>query len=186
MKLKKINAVLSLLSILLLLMHLGYSVFAYFTFYYNPLLTKLFAVPFMVTVCLHAILGMSMVFLLPDGTRMDLYPRQNFRTILQRVSAALIFPLLILHINTFDLLKACAANGRRGLMILLFLSEPLFYGTVLTHTAVSLTRAFVTLGLLTSRELMKKLDLIIYLICAAGFAAASWFVLKGQIAMFMG
>ena len=36
MKLKKINAALGLLSIVALLLHLGYTVFAYITFYYNP------------------------------------------------------------------------------------------------------------------------------------------------------
>ena len=52
--------------------------------------------------------GMLTVFLQADGTRLDLYPKQNLRTILQRASAALILPLLILHINTYDLLASTA------------------------------------------------------------------------------
>ena len=43
MKLKKINAALGLLSIVALLLHLGYTVFAYITFYYNPTLKLLTA-----------------------------------------------------------------------------------------------------------------------------------------------
>ena len=62
MKLKKINAVLALLSILLLLAHVGFSVFAYLTMYYNPILTLVFAWPFMITACLHAVCGMLTVF----------------------------------------------------------------------------------------------------------------------------
>ena len=107
MKLKKANAVLALLAILIMLMHVGYSVFAYLTMYYNPFLSKLFAWSFMVIACLHAVCGMLAVFLQSDGTRLDQYPKKNLRTILQRVSAALIFPLLILHINTFALMKGC-------------------------------------------------------------------------------
>ena len=84
MKLKKWNAALGLLSILLLLIHVGYSVFAYLTLYYNPGLTKWMAVPFMVVSCLHAVLGMISVFTQADGTRMDLYPRQNLCTVLRR------------------------------------------------------------------------------------------------------
>ena len=59
MTLKKVNAALSLLATLLLLVHVGYSCFEYLTFYYNPTLTKLLAVPFMVVVCLHWALSSS-------------------------------------------------------------------------------------------------------------------------------
>ena len=62
MKLKKINAALGLLSIVFMLLHMGYTVYAYLAFYYNPFLKNLFAVPFMVLVCLHAVLGMMTVF----------------------------------------------------------------------------------------------------------------------------
>ena len=40
MTVKKWNARLSLLTILLLLIHEGYQLFAYITFYYNPVLSK--------------------------------------------------------------------------------------------------------------------------------------------------
>ena len=60
-----------------MLVHIGYTVFAYLTFYCNPTLKLLTAIPFMVLACLHAICGMLTVFLQSDGTRLDLYPRQN-------------------------------------------------------------------------------------------------------------
>ena len=184
MKLKRINAVLGLLSIVTMLLHIGYSVFAYMTFYYNPFLKLLTAVPFMVLACLHAICGMTTVFLQADGTRLDLYPRQNLQTILQRVSAALMLPLLILHINTYGLLKSSAEAGQWIWFALLLISQPLFYGTVLTHVAVSLTRALITLGLLTSQEKQKKIDRIVYIVCAVAFAVATFVVLRTEIAMF--
>ena len=82
MLLKKTNAALGLLSIVAMLVHIGYAVFAYLAFYYNPTLKLLTAVPFMVLACLHAICGMLTVFIQSDGTRLDLYPRQNARTVL--------------------------------------------------------------------------------------------------------
>ncbi len=185
MRLKKINASLGLLSIVFMLLHIGYTVFSYITFYYNPFLKMVFAVPFMVLVCLHAICGMLTVFMQADGTRMDLYPKQNLKTILQRVSAALIFPLLILHINTFSLLKATAERGLIFFIILLFISEMLFFATVLIHVSISLTKGLVTLGILTSVEIQKKLDLIIYIVCAVIYVVAVCSVLKTQIAMFL-
>ena len=107
MKLKKINAALGLLSIAAMLLHIGYTVFAYLAFYYNPTLKLLTAIPFMALACLHAVCGMLTLFLQSDGTRLELYPKQNARTILQRVSAALMLPLLMLHINTFGRPQAC-------------------------------------------------------------------------------
>ena len=164
MKLKKMSAALGLLSIVAIFLHIGYSVFAYLTFYYNPTLTLLTAVPFMVLVCMHAVCGMLTVFLQADGTRLDLYPEQNRRTILQRVSAALILPLLILHINTYGLLLSCAGAGQWFRLALLMLSQPLFYGIVLTHVAVSVTRGLITLGMLSSVDRQKKIDRAIYII----------------------
>ncbi len=185
MKLKKINAALGLVSIVFMLLHIGYSVFAYMTFYYNPLLKMVFSVPFMVFVCLHAVCGMLTVFMQSDGTRMNLYPKLNLKTVLQRVSAALIFPLLILHINTFTLLKASSESNMTIFIFLLFFSEILFYAIVLIHVSISLTKGLVTLGILTSVKTQKNLDRIIYIICAVIYVVAICSVLKTQIVMFL-
>ncbi len=186
MKLKKVNAALALLSILFMLLHIGYSVFAYLTMYYNPILKNIFAVPFLAAVCLHAVLGMLTVFLQADGTRSDLYPKQNLRTILQRVSAALIFPLLILHLDTFALMQGCAEKGQTGFIILLIAAEILFFATVVIHVAVSITKAFITMGWMISRETQKRADRVIYILGAAVFAAAVYAVVRGQAVMFLG
>lgn len=185
MKLKKINAAVGLLSIVAMLLHIGYTVFAYMTFYYNPALKLLTAIPFMVLACLHAVCGMLTVFLQADGTRLDLYPKQNVSTILQRVSAALMLPLLILHINTFGLLKSGAEAGQWLWFALLLLSQLLFYGTVLTHIAVSVTRGLITLGLMSAREKQKVTDRVIYIVCAAVFLVAAFVVLRTELAMFL-
>lgn len=185
MKLKKLNAALGLLSIVAMLLHIGYTVFAYLAFYYNPTLKALTAVPFMVLVCLHAVCGMLTVFLQADGTCLDLYPKQNLRTILQRASAALMLPLLILHINTYGMLRSSAEAGQWLWFALLMLSQPLFYGTVLTHVAVSVTSGLITLGLLTSRDRQKRIDTVIYVLCALAFAFTTFVVLRTELAMFL-
>ena len=52
-----------------------------------------------------ALLGGNVLSLLADDTDavavcgVDLYPKENIRTIIQRVSAALILPMLFLHIK---------------------------------------------------------------------------------------
>lgn len=184
-KLKKLNAALGLLSIAAMLLHIGYTVFAYLAFYYNPALKQLTAVPFMVLACLHAVCGMLTVFLQSDGTRLNLYPRQNLRTILQRVSAALMLPLLILHINTFNLLQSTAQAGQWLWFALLMLSQPLFYDTALTHIATSVTRAFITLGWLASADKQKAIDRAVYILCGLAFAVSSFVVVRTELAMFL-
>ena len=185
MKIKKINAALGLLSIAAMLVHIGYTVFAYLAFYYNPMLKLLTAVPFMVLVCLHAVCGMLSVFFRSDGTRLDLYPKQNIDTVLQRVTAALMLPMLILHINTFGMLQSSADSGRWAWFILLLASQPLFYGVVLTHIAVSVSRGLVTLGWLTSRGRQRTIDRVVYCLCAAAFVVATFVVLRTELAMFL-
>ena len=61
MKLKKCNAVLSLLTFMAMLLHMGYAAYTYLTFYYNPALTKAFSLPLMVLTCLHGVTGMCAV-----------------------------------------------------------------------------------------------------------------------------
>lgn len=185
MKLKKINAALGLLSIAAMLLHIGYTVFAYLAFYYNPTLKLLTAIPFMALACLHAVCGMLTLFLQSDGTRLELYPKQNARTILQRVSAALMLPLLILHINTFGLLQSSAEAGQWIWFALLMLSQPLFYGVVQTHIAVSVTRGLITLGWLSSTEKQKVIDRVVYILCALAFVVSTFVVVRTELAMFL-
>lgn len=185
MKWKKMNAALGLLSILLMLLHVGYSVFAYLASYYNPLLKNWTAYPFMVAVSLHAVLGMTLVMTQPDGTSLREYPKQNLRTILQRVSAALILPLLILHINTFSLLRSTSENGQWFFFGLLILGEILFFAVVITHVAVSLSRGLITLGWLSDPGKQKRLDRCLYILGAVVFVVAVWSVVKGQLGMFL-
>ena len=185
MKLKKINAALGELSILCMLLHIAYSVFAYLTMYYNPLLKTVFSLPFVILVCLHAVCGMLTVFMHKDGSSADLYPKQNMRTILQRVSAALIFPLLILHLNTFSLMKASAEKGQTVFIILLIIAELLFFAVVITHVAVSFSSGLITLGLLMSEKTKNNIDRIMYIIGAAAFILSAFAVVKGQVIMFL-
>ncbi len=185
MKLKKCNAVIALLSILFLLVHIVYSIFAYLTMYYNPFLTKLFSGILMAGVCLHAVLGMCSVFLMDDGTRLSLYPRQNRRTIIQRLSAALFFPLLFIHTKTFQLLKSSAENGSWVIFVILIIIEILFFADTIIHMAVSLSRALITLGWLSSRETQKKIDRIVYILGIILFIAAAVSVIRTQLIMFV-
>ena len=185
MGLKKASAVLALLTILALLAHVGYNVFCYLTFYYNPMLKTLTAAPVIVFACLHAIAGMCSVFLLGDGTRVGPYQRQNRRTVIQRVSAALIFPLLIVHLNTFGILSDASQHGAWLLFCLVLVAQVAFYAVVAMHVATSFSRALITLGLLSSKKTQAHADRIANVVCACLFLVASFVVVRGQLGMFV-
>ena len=184
MRLKKVNAVLSLLTFLAMFLHMGYSTFSYLTLYYNPALTKAFSIPLMVLTCLHAVAGMCSVFLSSDGTRAGTYPKKNSRTVIQRITAALIFPLLFLHINTFGLLKTTSASGQYILFALLIAAQVLFYIVIVTHAMVSFSNALISLGLLISAKAQRTVDKIVYVVCTVMLVVTSFAVIKGQIIMF--
>ena len=185
MTLKKWNAALGLLTIVALFVHVGYNAFAYLTFYYDPTLTMLTAMPILVFVCLHAITGMCSVFLLGDGTRVDPYQRQNRRTVAQRVSAALIFPLLIVHLNTYDLLAESALAGQWLIFGLVLCAQLAFYAVIAVHVISSFSRGLITLGLLSSRETQAKIDRVVTVVCVCLIVFAAFVVVKTQLEMFL-
>ena len=181
MILKKINAVTAILSALALFVHMGYNAYLYYTLLYNPVLSSITSISVMVLVCIHAVCGMCSVFLMGDGTRADSYGRQNKGVILQRVSAALIFPLLIVHIKTFDLLKKCADNSQWVLFGLLIFIQILFYVVVLVHTATSFSKAFITLGILGDSNKKRIIDRIVYVVCVVVFLIMMVTVVRGEL-----
>ena len=185
MKLKKLNAALALLSIVAMIIHIGYNNFAYLTMYYNPAMKLMTAVPFIVITCIHAVLGMCMVFLLGDGTRLDLYPAQNRQTVIQRISAALIFPLLIIHLKTFDFLKASSGGNNWAAFVLVILVQILFYGVVISHAAVSFPKSLVTLGMLESREKLRVIEKISFATGLVLFIISVCAIIRGEIAIFI-
>ena len=181
MKLKRINAVLGLFSVLFLLAHIGYTVFSALTKGENPVLLEITIASLMLCMLAHAVCGMLSVFLLGDGTRLDLYPKQNRMTVVQRVTAALLFPLLLVHQEASMLLTACAAGGMWVPFALLLLLQVAFYADVLAHAGVSLSRAFITLGWMTSREKQKKTDRVILIVFALVFAVVACAIVGGWI-----
>ena len=185
MILKKTNAVLGLLSSIAVVVHMAYNCFCYLTFYYNPALKLVTSVPLMVLMCGHAICGMCAVFLLGDGTRLDLYPQKNRKTIIQRVSAALIFPLLIVHLKTFEAMKSLSESGIWIGFALLMVLQLLFYVVITVHTSISFSKACITLGLLVDEKKVRLTDRIVALVMTALLLVTSFAVIKGELSMFV-
>ncbi len=169
MKLKKANAFFGLLTILLLLVHAGYEMVAYVKFLYNPFVTKLLSYLVLVALLIHMVLGMSIMMFANEGTDLSKYPKDNKGTIIQRASAIAMMVLVFGHINSFAILNS--HFGGVFSLIVAVLIQVLFFGAVFAHVGTSFSRAFVTLGLLSSMEKKKVIDRIVWTLCAIAFVA---------------
>ena len=128
---------------------------------------------------------MCSVFLLGDGTRLDIYPRKNRQIIVQRISAAFVFPLLLIHLKTFALLKDLSESKNLPVFVLVILIQIMFYAVVISHASVSFPRALITLGILASGEKLKTVEKLSFLAGGALFILAVCAVVRGELAMFM-
>lgn len=172
MKLKKINAVLGLLLSAVCLTHVVGEVWNGMTYgalnSQNQILARICGV----IAILHILISCYMLFISHEGKRMNLYPRENASTLLQRISGILMIIFLAFHVGV---LNALAGHEGRdaGFFILRTAIAILFYGTVFLHISVSFSRALITLGVITSRTTKRRLDRILWVIMGLGFIAAS-------------
>lgn len=182
---KKINAVLGISIIVIFLVHIIYEIVAYLTFYYNPAVTKIIAYTALGAVALHILMSIYIVAFVHDKGKGMKYPALNARTLIQRITAVLMTVLVIFHMNTFKLLSMNAKTNMPAFVLVLAV-QIIFYASVLLHVAVSAGNALITLGLVTSGKTRKKIDIVVWIICAVLFAAASVIIVKTQVAMFLG
>lgn len=91
------------------------------------------------------------------------YPKMNISTIIQRASGVLMVPTAALHIA-----------GATGLMVpppaVHVIVPPLFFAIVLTHIAVSTSKALITLGI-GNAKFIKVVDIVMKVICGATLIA---------------
>ena len=180
MNFKKTNAVLGLITIFLMTAHAVYQMFAYITFYYNPLVSKLTGFILLGVVVLHVILSMLIVFTKTDSVTVT-YKRRNIRTVIQRVSAMMMVILLPVHVFEFELLKRNAGSAVKYLIELTLI---LFYDALMLHISMSFSNALITLGLLEDMKKKKIIDTVVLIISIAIFTAASVITLSVQLKMF--
>ena len=78
-----------------------------------------------------------------------------------------------------------SSEGKWVPFVLLMALQILFYADVLVHTALSLSKGLITLGIIQDRNKLKILDKVVFVVCAAAFLFASFAVIKGQLTMFL-
>lgn len=166
MILRKINAVLALITTALFLDH---AIFLSVWMLSRCSINKSTdALPYvlMVTAALHAIISIALAVIGHKGAekrRHKSYPKLNIPTLVQRSGGILMLLMLGLHL-------AGAANYYHP-KVLHAILHPLFFAVSLAHISVSVGKAMITLGI-GSAKTVKAVDTVMIIICGATLAAA--------------
>lgn len=179
---KKLNAWLSLTACILLFLHIIYITVSYIMFHYDPLIIRVTGILFGIIVGVHVLLSAISVFGSHETISLRYYPLMNIRTIIQRIGGIIILVLLPIHTRT-----AGWISGHRieeGEFTALIVVEIIFWAVVLLHVGASVTRAFVSLGYLETERAMKRLDWLIWIVCAVLFILVVCVIIRTQFAVF--
>lgn len=167
MLLRKINAIISLLTTLFLLDH------AIFTSVWmlskGSVEQSAPVAPWILAglMTVHAFISIDFAisaYIEGERRKVKSYPKMNRVTIFQRVSGILLIIFTALHI-------AGASGVMQPPQIVHTIFPPLFFTIALSHTAVSTDKAFITLGIGNAR-VIKAVSVITKVICAATLVAA--------------
>ena len=167
MKLRKTNAVFSLITTVLLLAH-AISIASW-------MLSKGKVIPFgghtlprvlVLTAAAHTLVSIVLMITTNKGRKKykaRTYPNLNAPTMVQRISGILMIIFTWLHIA-----------GAKGIIqpseVVHAIVPPFFFLLVMSHVAVSGSKAFITLGI-GNAAFVKRLDIVIKLICVITLAA---------------
>lgn len=170
MILRKINAILSLLATVLLIGHI-IAFLAYVQF------KIVFAISFetsaqilVITMLTHAALSIYMAIMANinvEKKKCNGYPALNKNTFIQRFSGIVIAILTGIHV--------IGAGNHFQTVFVHALIQPLFFILVLIHSAISTSKAFITLGIGTSKTIkfidifMKVFVVLTFILSIVGY-----------------
>ena len=164
---RKINAIISLLATLFLLIHaIGVAVW---------MLSKgsipqfLPFAPWILAglMVAHAFIGIDLLISdrqQGEQRKYKIYAKKNGATIFQRISGILLVLFTALHI-------AGTAGSLQPPLVIHTILPPLFFATALAHTAVSVDKAFITLGV-GDAKFVKAVSVVTKVICVATLVAS--------------
>ncbi len=158
MILKKCNALVSWLVMLLLLMH-GYMAFAILMG--QKVNFAVWGTVSTITSCavgVHVLLVLIIIFFRHDGTNMSHYSRLNARTIWQRVTGLVMLVMLHPHIMVMEWIRQPGPLPAYG-GILIIVLDVVFFACLFTHITLSFGNSLITLGLLRSTKVRKRIDM---------------------------
>ena len=180
MNLKKNNAILSLFTCLMLLTHVVYQTVAHLLFFYSPMVSKILGYAVLIPAVIHGVMSAVSVLFLHDYRKI-MYKKANVRTYIKRICAVIIVVLLPAHLYSYAIHDITAGSA-------LFYSavsiQIIFYGAIITHVAVSVSKALITLGMIGNMDKMHMIDRSLFVLCAALLVAVSIIVTGAKMTLF--
>ena len=167
MLMRKINAGLSLLTAVLLLIHAIFN--AVYMISMGVIEKSGTFMPWILfgLMLTHAFISIDLAVSAHEGTekrKCKSYPKLNAATIFQRISGVGLILFTALHV-------AGAAGFMTPPPIVHAIVPAVFFTIALAHTAVSTSKAFITLGI-GNAGLVKVVDIVVKVICIATLIAA--------------
>ena len=166
MLLRKINAGVSLLCTLLLMSHA--IIHAVWMLSRGSIEKNASAIPWVLfgLMLTHAFISIDLAISAHEGVekrKCNSYPKMNVPTNIQRASGMAMILFTVLHIlGTIGVLQPPPAVHA--------VLPPLFFTIALMHTAISTSKAFITLGI-GNVKLVKTVDVLVKVICVATLIA---------------
>ena len=163
---RKVNASLSLVCTFLILVHGAYDAVWMMMRGLVPNLPKPMAFILMSFVIVHTILSIVTAILGSEGkseTKGKFYAKENIKTLVQRVFGALMVLLLAPHI--------LGMGNRLAPKNIHSIIHPIFFLAVYGHTAISTSKAFITLGIGNAKTI-KVIDIVARILCILIFIAS--------------
>lgn len=174
--LRKINAVVSLICILLILIHGSYD--ALWMFLRGKIDTISFPLPWILmgVVIIHAVLSILTAILATRGNKKEgkMYKKDNIKTLLQRMLGMIMIVVLVFHI--------VGMGNHLNPKIFHSIIHPIFFMVVYVHSAISFSKAFITLGI-GNIKFIKIVDIVSYIIFGVLFICSLiglFFVMYGR------
>ena len=167
MKLRKLNAALSLVTTVLLLAHaISVAIWMFSRGKIIPIGGHALPQVLIKVTIAHALVSILLMILAHKDNKKKkgkVYPKLNKPTMVQRISGVLMILFTPLHVlGAFNIIQTPP--------VVHAIFPPLFFLLVLAHIAVSASKAFITLGI-GNAKFVKCADVVIKLICAVTLAA---------------
>ena len=180
MNLKKNNAILSLFTCLMLLIHVMYQGVAHLLFFYYPMVSKILGYAVLIPAVLHGVMSVVSILFLHDS-RTIMYKKANVRTYIQRICAVIIIVLLPAHVYSYTMHNITAGSV---LFYAVTSIQIIFYAVIITHAAISVSKALITLGMIGNMDKMHMIDRSLFVVCAVLFVAVSIIVTGAKMTLF--
>lgn len=165
---KKLNALVSLICCLCLFGHCGTMTYSMMTGWYSFAICKNLAHATAITVGVHVALVLVIFFFLQDQSNMSRYKKENGRVMAQRASGLIMIIVLHAHVKNYGFIMSgepFLAGDKAKVIILEFI----FFLSVFMHLSSSFSKAFVSLGLISSKKTLTIVDRVMQVLCIVLF-----------------